>query len=55
MKSRTKTAVPSLPGQQSPTNGAYPPISAQYWLPSANSTPYLMPGSFFVWYIILFL
>lgn len=44
MKSRTKTAVPSLTGQMSPTNGAYPPISAQYWLPSANSTPYLIPG-----------
>lgn len=43
MKSRTKTSIP-LPGHTSPNNGAYPAISAQYWLPSSNTTPYLMPG-----------
>ncbi|XP_055683710.1 CUGBP Elav-like family member 2 isoform X2 [Lutzomyia longipalpis] len=44
MKNRTKINSPiSIPGHASPKNAAYPSISAAYWLPAPNPTPYLVP------------
>ncbi|XP_059618361.1 CUGBP Elav-like family member 2 isoform X2 [Phlebotomus argentipes] len=44
MKNRTKGNSPiSIPGHASPKNAAYPSISAAYWLPAPNPTPYLVP------------
>jgi hypothetical protein len=41
MKSRTKTSSPKI---QAEGDHKYPSISAAYWLPAPNSTPYLIPG-----------
>lgn len=49
MKSRTKqsssisSASKTAACSDSP-KGAYPSISAAYWLPAPNTTPYLLPG-----------
>lgn len=34
-----------IPGQKSSQNAAYPAISAGYWLPAPNPTPYMVPGA----------
>lgn len=56
MKSRTKQTTTSAVATTSTTKNsataqtcetqskAYPSISAAYWLPATNSTPYLLPG-----------
>lgn len=49
MKSRTKqttTSVTSTSSKSSACEGSkqYPSISAAYWLPTTNTTPYLLPG-----------
>lgn len=52
MKSRTKqsssisSASKTAACSDSP-KGAYPSISAAYWLPAPNTTPYLLPGKSF--------
>lgn len=55
MKSRTKqsssisSASKTAACSDSP-KGAYPSISAAYWLPAPNTTPYLLPGkSQYMW------
>lgn len=35
-----------IPGGQKSSNAAYPSISAAYWLPAPNPTPYMVPGEF---------
>ena len=52
MKSRNKQISTSSSAKKSTTavltcesqSKAYPSISAAYWLPTPNSTPYLLPG-----------
>lgn len=52
MKSRTKTTSSTSPSLTSPNTKAvskcdkqYPSISAAYWLPATNPTPYQVPGN----------
>lgn len=46
MKSRTRQSngTQSMSSHGCTNNGGYPAINAQYWLPSSNATPYLVPG-----------
>jgi hypothetical protein len=58
MKSRTKQSATTTSSVASTSTKSssicdsqgklYPSISAAYWLPASNPTPYLLPGNFFV-------
>lgn len=41
--------IPGYKGSSSSNAAAYPSISAAYWLPAPNTTPYMIPGEQLTW------